>query len=292
MAPASDEDSRGEAGWPTALSGHGAGSAGAMLAAARKASGRDLRDIAEETRVSLRYLRAIEDDRHEDLPALPYALGFVRSYARCVGLDPEATASRFRSETTQRPHVPTPGALDRLDEQRLPSRGVVTASLAALTLTLICLSAWGAGLFSPAPDTLAEATPLPEAAIAGAAAPDPEPEAPAAAPQPSAAPQPGAAPPSGAAVTIEALDEVWVRIYEPSTQTVALSGILKAGDRFEVPRQPQGFRLWTGRAGALQLSLDGRRLPPLGGPAEVLKDISLAPSDLAARPTPSPEIIE
>lgn len=48
-----------------------------------------LREIADTSKISLRYLQALEDDRFDILPAPVFAKGFLRQYARYVGLDPE-----------------------------------------------------------------------------------------------------------------------------------------------------------------------------------------------------------
>ncbi|MFZ4688545.1 MAG: helix-turn-helix domain-containing protein [Polymorphobacter sp.] len=127
----------------------GAKRTGAMLSAGRIAAGLELVDVARETRVPLRHLKALEADRHDELPALPYAIGFVKAYARAIGLDPESVAAQFRGETSKSAHVPTPVTLEPLDERRLPSRGLVFGSLAAIVLIIAGLSAWGAGVFDP-----------------------------------------------------------------------------------------------------------------------------------------------
>ena len=245
---------------------------GAILAAARNAAGLDLDDIARSTRVPLRHLKALEADSHESLPALPYAQGFVRAFASSVGLDPEELSKRFRAETSKQPHVPSNVPMAALDERRLPSPGLVIVSLVALVVVISLLSAWGAGAFDPdtPPAPPVVMTPPVERPVATLAPPPPP---------PSLAQGP---------VVLTASEEVWVRIFDPATQTIAFSGIMQPGQKFEVPASPPGLRLWTGRAGALVITLSGRALPPLGGPAEVLKDVSLAPADLIARPAPSP----
>lgn len=251
---------------------------GSMLAAARTAAGLDLAEIASTTRVPLRHLKALEADNHDGLPALPYAQGFVRAFAGSVGLDPEEMAARFRAETSKQPHVPSQIAMAALDERRLPRPGLVMASLVALVLVIGLLSAWGAGAFDPEPEAVVVAEVEPMA---------PEPPAAPAADGPAAAA--GAAMPAVAAdapVVLTAKAEVWMRVFDPATGTVAFSGILTQGQRFEVPTAPPGLRLWTGRAGALAVTLGGRELPPLGGEAEVLKNVSLAPADLLARSAP------
>uniref|UniRef100_UPI0013DB8FE4 helix-turn-helix domain-containing protein n=1 Tax=Sandarakinorhabdus rubra TaxID=2672568 RepID=UPI0013DB8FE4 len=144
----------------TASAGASAGaslSVGALLAEARAERGRELADLARETRVPLRHLMAIEADDHSALPALPYALGFVKAYARAVGLEPEAVGARFRAENRLAPHVPVASSLEPVDEARLPSRGLAWGALALLVLVLGGLGLYGSGAFDPPADTVAVA---------------------------------------------------------------------------------------------------------------------------------------
>ena len=50
-----------------------------------------LDDVAEHTKLSRRYLEAIEEGRYDRLPGETFARGFIRSYAQSVGLDPTDT---------------------------------------------------------------------------------------------------------------------------------------------------------------------------------------------------------
>ncbi len=63
-------------------------SAGSVLASARLRSGLSLQDVATRTRISRSTLEAIENERWSELPGDAYVRGFVRIYAREVGLDP------------------------------------------------------------------------------------------------------------------------------------------------------------------------------------------------------------
>ena len=49
-------------------------------------------------RIRLQYLEALEAGRIGELPGNAYALGFLRTYAAALGLDPNEIASRFRAE--------------------------------------------------------------------------------------------------------------------------------------------------------------------------------------------------
>lgn len=70
-------------------------SPGAMLASARVRAGLSLSDVSERSRVGLHALEAIEADDWDALPAQVYARGFMRLYAREVGLDPDAVVTRM-----------------------------------------------------------------------------------------------------------------------------------------------------------------------------------------------------
>jgi cytoskeleton protein RodZ len=48
-----------------------------------------LDDVAERTKISRRYLEAIEEGQYDRLPGETFVRGFIRSYAQSVGLDPQ-----------------------------------------------------------------------------------------------------------------------------------------------------------------------------------------------------------
>jgi len=68
------------------------------LRAAREASGRSLDDLADATRVRKQYLIALEEGAWDRLPSRPFSTGYVRAYARALGLDEETAADRFKTE--------------------------------------------------------------------------------------------------------------------------------------------------------------------------------------------------
>ncbi len=70
---------------------------GGWLRRQREARQIGLREIAERTKISLRYLEAMEEDRFEVLPAPVFAKGFLREYARYVGLSPDEVVNHWLS---------------------------------------------------------------------------------------------------------------------------------------------------------------------------------------------------
>jgi len=76
---------------------------GTTLRHARERRGLSIEDVAATTRISHRLLQAIEDNAFEKVPSGIFARGFIRSFAREVGLDPEATVVQFLEETGTMP---------------------------------------------------------------------------------------------------------------------------------------------------------------------------------------------
>ena len=71
------------------------GSFGENLRRERDVRGVSLREIAEGTKISVRFLQALEEDRLEVLPGGLFPRAFVRQYALFLGLDPERTVNDF-----------------------------------------------------------------------------------------------------------------------------------------------------------------------------------------------------
>jgi transcriptional regulator with XRE-family HTH domain len=57
----------------------------------------DLREIADKTKISLRYLKAMEQDHFELLPAPVFARGFLREYSKYVGLNADEVVNYYLS---------------------------------------------------------------------------------------------------------------------------------------------------------------------------------------------------
>lgn len=74
------------------------GELGTWLVRAREARGLTLEDAERDTRISRRYLQALETETFETIPAPVYARGFLRSYSQYLGLDPVEMLSLFPGE--------------------------------------------------------------------------------------------------------------------------------------------------------------------------------------------------
>lgn len=75
---------------------------GERLQRVRTRRGIELDEIAGVTKVNPTYLRFIEEERFDDLPAAVYVRGFLKCYARCIGLDPDRVAQSYMRRYDER----------------------------------------------------------------------------------------------------------------------------------------------------------------------------------------------
>jgi len=101
-------------------SGHAPNSSSSIrrleLARFRKKAGVSLEDIAAETKISLRFLRAIEEEEYEKLPGGIFNTSYLRQYALAIGygeaellahydgkMNPPAAGLKTRQDSTRNP---------------------------------------------------------------------------------------------------------------------------------------------------------------------------------------------
>lgn len=160
---------------------------GHLLAAARVRAGLTLVEVSTRSRVPVAALEAIDADDHRSIAAPVYVRGFVRLYAREVGLDPErivglldrAVADRMVHEADA-PALPDAGAPPRRRRSRALYSLAGVALLAGLLLVLFSVSGSSSHRpLSEAPDAEApRVVPLP-AEVSGGSTADGAAEAPA-----------------------------------------------------------------------------------------------------------------
>jgi cytoskeleton protein RodZ len=143
---------------------------GKSFRSARESRGLTIAEIAQETRISSRVLRAIEAEAFEELPGGVFSRGFIRTYASEVGLDADAMAEAYAA---LRPDVPlddSPQASPRSEAGR--ERFVLSIAIGGLVVLAFLF--WIGSRTGPAPsvdgdatggETVAASTSLPSEAL-------------------------------------------------------------------------------------------------------------------------------
>jgi cytoskeleton protein RodZ len=270
---------------------------GEELRDARVALGLSLEDIAASLRIRRPYLVALEEGRVHDLPAPAYAVGFVRTYARALGLDEDEVVRRFREASG--PVVQRKTDLvfpEPVPEHGLPAGAVI---LVGAMLAVGAYAGWyqwsGSGdrtvdAVAPVPARIEQAARLEPAP---AATPSPPPAASPvnaqAAPAPPLATAPPAPPPAATAtegrIVLRARADAWIQLRDRGTGTVILNRVLRPGESYTVPPR-EGLLFTTGNAGGLDIMVDGQPVPALGGAQAVRRDLLLEPERLKSGQPP------
>jgi cytoskeletal protein RodZ len=228
---------------------------GEEFRSAREARGLTLSDVAEQIHIRSVYLNAIENEEWPSIGAPVYVRGFIRTYARFLGLDPESAVSRFNDTVpAERPgaHVPPPAVLDR--EPSGPSVWAVLGVVVALALVgFVGYEWWQFSQGRPADRPVAVATAAPVAA------------SPAAAPVPRATPKP--APVVRHQLAIQLTQRSWLRVtVDGKTQ---LEGIFPPGTARTFKGGLADLRV--GNAGGVRVSVNGAPPKTLGKDGDVVE---------------------
>jgi cytoskeleton protein RodZ len=109
---------------------------GQELRAARLRRGDEIAQVSRALKIRKDHLEALEEDRLEDLPGKTYAIGFVRSYARHLGLDSAQYVERFKQEISGRPdeQAREPAPIHQDDSRRLPQGWRLIAGMVVVLL--------------------------------------------------------------------------------------------------------------------------------------------------------------
>ena len=230
------------------------GSLGEQLRRARLERGVSLREVAEQTRITMSNLEAIEADDYKSLPGGIFNKSFVKNYARCVGFPEERAlelyerTSRERGFQSEEPATsPQRSRIYTGESARSP---LMNYGLSAIIVGVLILIVYGVLNYYRRTDAegpaAAASTPTPAAAAVN-------PQTPAATPTP-----PPAA--DGFKVQLKATRAFWLTSWQ--------EGEKKKRGRFLKPEAPEEFEPTAAlnlhydqvSADALQVTVNGRAL--------------------------------
>jgi cytoskeleton protein RodZ len=260
---------------------------GEELRREREIRGISLKEIADATKISRRFLEAIEHNDHKTLPAPVFTRGFVREYARYLGLNAEEMVNRYnfaaagderieKSNHLERLVHPEPviapkplkksgipPAYSRLADRNIFATLLIIAALAGVTY-------WAVRTKRLRMDAPAAAAPPVVAAVPSATVPPPAPKA------------EGGVASAPLQLTMEVTEDSWVTLFVDEERVI--NDVLTAGTNRTFDAN-EAFRFATvGNAAGVTLTLNGKKLPPLGRVGEVVRNRTFNLQSLEAQP--------
>ncbi len=224
---------------------------GERFRTAREARGLSLSDVAEQIRIRALYLAAIEDERWNAIGAPVYIRGFLRTYARFLGIDPEEAVAAFNR--TQ-PAPPAASAPEPAREAGSPRRGPLLIWIAsAVAVLLIAFVVYN--------ELTMRETQVAANVVAASAAPSPT----AAANTPGPVVRRAVVKTDSLAVVLSAPS--WLRVTVDGN--VSMEGTFPAGTSKTFHGKNALVRI--GNAGGVEVYVDGRDVGKLGSSGDVVE---------------------
>jgi hypothetical protein len=233
---------------------------GENLRRERELRGIGLREIAEATKISVRFLQALEQDRLDILPGGLFPRAFVRQYAKHLGLDAERLVAEFvYAQSGDHPPEKKPEPPPRHGRSKLLGLLILAVLAAGSVLALrVQTSDRGSRAAVPAP-----------------AAPSPIRPGDRVYPPPSA--EPSSSSDQGLVLTLSARQSCWVAAQVDGA--TVLNRILIEGETQTIEAQGE-IVLSVGNAGGLSFSVNNRQGVALGRSGEVRRNIVITPGNL------------
>ena len=257
------------------------GAFGDRLRREREMRGITLDEITESTKISRRHLEALEGEHFDQLPGGVFNKGFVRAYARFLGIDGDQAVADYSAASNEQPE---PEDKFPLEIHQEPNRDLnprrsqlpLAFAIAALVGVLVGYAFWvksrphtnesAAASTQQAPPAAATTGPPVNNAPAPAAPPAIETTAASSPSQPvQAAPDNPAKPEKVFVVQVKAKEDSWVSIVADGKSV--MERVLSADKKKKI-KAGKTLILRTGNAGGIEVSFNGVSLGSLGNENE------------------------
>jgi hypothetical protein len=239
---------------------------GQELRKKREERGSSLKDISVHTKIGLRLLQALEDDRFDLLPEPFFLKGVLRSYVQAIGADEQYFLRRLAEQTN------TPSLLPKdespLEEPRSRRRPKLRIVIWILVVLVALAAAWYLG--RAARSTPPAVVNPPAAAIPAVKRPEPGPAAVQLRPQDRHEP--------ALKLDMRFTADTWIIINADGAKVY--EGVRTAGESASY-RAEKELLLQIGNAGGFAFKLNGKPGKPLGPPGSVRRNIRITPATLA-----------
>lgn len=258
---------------------------GQMLRDAREEKSWSLLKAEESTKIRVRYLQALEEENYDILPGPAYAKGFLRTYAKNLGLDPEKIVELYKSSRV------VPEAVPVLETPLVPPksrplwfRPTVAAVMAVFAVILvISITHWSSSPQGKISTSEYTPAPLPSAPktepVKGQPKTTVKQSTPAPTNQPTNPSNAVAATTDGLTAELVFSQPCWLLVQADGQQ--ALQGTYAAGTTKEIKANTKIELVTVGNAGGVTVTLNGKTLPTLGNAGQVVRNVVLTKSTLA-----------
>jgi cytoskeletal protein RodZ len=222
------------------------GNFGELLKREREMREVSMEELTKATRISTRFLLALENEEWEKLPGGVFGRGFVRTIARYLGLDEESLLGEYDMARGGQ------ATADPAKEERIPSPPKWLPVAAVFVILLMLIGLFYAGRYGWR--RFAAHRAAKQSAVSSSPAQASE-----------AISSPDAAAPSVSPLDLSVSTSAATRVRITADDKLLLDAELPAGETRHFSAKQQ-FEVTAGDSSAVLLELNGQAMPPLGAP--------------------------
>ena len=242
-------------------------SLGSILSAARNNAGFTIETLGEKTNIRPTMIREFESDKFDSAGGATYAKGHLRSLAKHLKLNADELIAAYDAEQSQESRP----IYDRLveynaAEPRAERKSVNTKQLIIISVLTALVIVGGSIVFTNLKSSNSNPAPTATKVVTPSATPSTTPTE---SKSDKATPYATVSSGKGVEVIVRAVSGVsWINITDASGTTL-FSGRMNAGDRRTFSSSKE-INARLGNAGGLELTVNGKKQPPLGAVGEVV----------------------
>lgn len=252
---------------------------GALLRSAREEKGWTYHDVEEILKIRVRYLEALENEEYSIIPGNTYSKGFLRTYAKHLGLNPQEIIDLYNSSLQIESTPDTNKPLTPIQSTPIWFKPIVLVVMALIAAVIVIGITYYSKLNNNPP--IGDFTPAPLPTTPQTQAPPDDGQKPSGTSESPTAPEspadkedsPEDQPPiiyEGIVVELTFQEDCWLKVRvdgEIVQDGMSGSGTVKV---FQGTKRIEFLTI--GNAGGVTMKLNGKVLPPLGASREVIRN--------------------
>ena len=245
-------------------------SIGVKLEMERELKGLSVADVSKDTKISSKYIIAMENETFDEIPGEAYVRAFLRSYSKYLGIDPEEIIQKYEYNRLIRSNEQLPETLEEKKKSK-----VAPISIGVIIVAVLVFLVWFLLDFYPLEEKTKNTKPLLSSAESTSE-------------QKDISSDKSFRKPDGKIdfkdsfvyLVANAREKVWIKVSVDGKPVEPASGVILEKGDVKTWRAREKFEVDTGNAGGLEIEFDGRPVGVLGHDGEVIRNMSFTRSGI------------
>lgn len=240
-------------------------SLGQELRRERELRGISLNEISDSTKISIRYLRALENDKLEILPGKFFTKGIIRAYAKYLGLEEESVLNKYYEDNLLQEQLLEKERKRKERDSTEAPRKIIRMFPFGVALIIVALVVLSVLILTPKKSAPLEETFIPNSSLQAEL------------PNSPSLFQVDAFQGKKIQLDVSFKERTWIQVYADGE--LKLDGVKNPGEKIKI-RASKELLIHLGNAGGVIYRLNNRQGRPFGSSGAVVKNIKITTENL------------